>query len=357
MNRADPDTENLNSLSQVAARIERLQTFVPENAPGSFITAGIVHDMTCASCHASETGSWIRCVGEAVEYICQSRPAPSDLLSAGTERNWPDSLSDKVPTDEQGQGRSLSGYHYGSQKEVELPEVLFRGSGDAASIVMSSGCAAGPDPVSAALSGLCEILEHDTARKWWSGELSDRPVSDLSGIDAIANHIKTLRGPIDFRTTEVGLLDRRYGVHVVAAWSFDRANDDGFVAATAAHHDLQQAAYSCLHELMQLEWGFLNILDLSGRKTRALSDYETDVLRAAASTAVSDRRLSLTKYSGRLIEQIHPGSDNDTLLEELISSMDDEGLDIYGVTLHHQPGLTVIKSLISNMILSKPVFS
>lgn len=350
-------SENLSALRRVGDHVNSVITFQPQNAPGVYITAGLVGETTCASADIDRQKSWIRCMGEAAEFMGQERPAAANIVSDKDKSSWPDFFMKEVERLSHTNHCGLEGVDYSNGNPVILPEIFCRGNSQASKIVMSSGCAAGSNPSNAILSGLLEVIEHYVAYKWWhSRKIDDQPNFYLAQFSQVKKLISKIRLNNDHRQTYVVLLNNFYGVYVSAAWSFNKETNDGFVCATAADTNLIRSAKSALFELIQLEWGYENTANNINKKLKVPTKEELDMLRLSKSITKNDQRLNYCDddFNRILSSTKHT---NELSFPEIIKALNKDNICAYGVLLHSEPGLAVVKSFIDLMILKRPIFS
>lgn len=336
------DQQNELALGAVITQVERVTSFTPPWAPGMALTAGMLGTETCASCHRDPVASHAGMAGEASEIIAQSRPLPEVIRANGEP--CLQSLTHLAIGPDLVWGRNLF-----DEANVAVPAALcFRQSSGHGAGVISSGCAAGPDAQSAVRAGIYEVLEHAVMAAWWRG--TDLPSGEVSYVrcrltEMLEPEIKTARAETNLRTTEIGLIASICGVYAVAAWSFDRNGEGGFVVASAAHADLMEAARSAFRELCQLEWGLHLARIKQLQAGLAPSDFDDEVLVRSDCISRDDRRL--------VMNGLLPALEPQDLLERLKGSFS----SCIDVTLHMQPGLHVHKVIIPELYCARQPFS
>lgn len=338
-------SQNDIALANILDHVENLARIHPPWAPALQITTGFAAGIDCTGCNLDPLKSLQACGGEAAEILAQSREIADFLLTDGF--NTPQALR---PFAKRGKGRFVEAIDIPTQKTYSVPANLcFSGERIDHQDIISTGCAAGPTRLSALASSLCETVEHAAISDWWQGTnyLSSPHQHPPISIDTeMEEKIKTYRQGKTNRLTRIAQIAYFADIHVAAAWSIDARSGQAFVVAASAAFTLEEAADKALRELCQMELGLGIALQIQSENPDNLSP--TDKARLVMATAIKADDPRLQTISDL---QFRPASAQaDTLPEcpilrraHLIAQESEHCLEI---TLHDQPGLHVVKTIV-----------
>jgi ribosomal protein S12 methylthiotransferase accessory factor len=283
------------AMLRAAAGFHRIFALPAEDAPG-LIALGAEIDPTCMGVRDAPLGSvsgaglsfrqaFEACVGEGVERLSQyaidldviervaTNDAPSDA-SPALRALW-----EQLRPHRRHPAASSTAWTIAADladgRPVRLPaDICFRRPADTRDIdppwQLSTGCAAGPDHLTATLHGLLELIERDAVALWWRGGRRAR----LARGDAGAAVLARLRGGDTRRRTWFLDITSDIRVPVVVAASSD---DDGFglCCGSAAHATLAGAADAAARELAQMELAYrVTAAKRGARGEAALNDVD-----------------------------------------------------------------------------------
>ena len=310
----DNDTEQAAhraAMLRAAAGFKRVFTLREDNAPG-LIALGAEADPGCVGMSGmplmsvSGTGLTFRqafesCVGEGVERLSQYagdgdfvEQRSADAALAGASPALRD-LWDRLRPYRRNPGTALTAWTSAAGLDdgqvVQLPaDICFRRPSEQRDIdppwPLSTGCAAGPDHLSAMLSGLLELIERDAVALWWRGGRRARLVPGDVGSAVLGR----LRGGNTGRRTWFLDVTNDSGVPAVVAASCD---DDGFglCIGSAARTTLAGAAAAAVREMAQMELAHrLAAAKRSAQGDGALHDTDRQHLRRFAMIDVTRTR-------------------------------------------------------------------
>ncbi|MCA1367206.1 YcaO-like family protein [Bradyrhizobium sp. BRP14] len=341
---------NMRSIRGLATKLTGIQAVHPPDAPGATIVMGLLEGegqpTTFAGCSLDPDRAFQACVGEAAEFLAQSDPraaipsgpVPEDAVdpfaTVWTEppKNW------------------LAGMTFPSGIPVSLPAASCCYLRANTHLDVSTGCAAGATVESAGRHALCELIERDTARRWWCGSHAARLVD--VGQPALARAIAWLSAARRERSDrEVTLLDIAGDavVPVIAAVSFLRGGG-GFVVGTAAHPDLPEAAIGALREMVQMEFGLVIATvkrDRLGYENLSQSDLR-HLLRAET---IRPDCTALTPEPGTRRQASEGGQD--TSAAGIARRLAKRGHQIYAARLSDDPFLPVMRMLVTGMPIAR----
>ena len=274
------ETANRVRLLKAAARFARVFELAAPDAPG-LVSFGAQFDPALADpMHAggpmvsvSGVGLSLQeafqgCIGEGIEYLSQLQSGSDALLEAGFDEATAGLGAPALELVAALQARRirtdtalswLRATRHADGREVLLPSDLCVRRPPAQRefappFPLSTGSAAGPSRDAAALHGLLELIERDSASLWWRGGRFGRSIPPRHEAGAVAeNLLRQLRQAAGGRR-RTRLLDitTDIGVPCVAAVSC-RPDGSGFVFGLAARPRLEAAVRSAILEMCQLE--------------------------------------------------------------------------------------------------------
>jgi|ERR1019366_380392 ribosomal protein S12 methylthiotransferase accessory factor YcaO len=182
----------------------------------------------------------------SAEELREAAVPPRSLLNAG-EPGFEEQPLDWTPA-----------YSLVSRSIRYLPaEFCFAGWGKATRIgADSTGCAAGPNPCAAALSGFFELVERDALRRWWLDGKPGRPVRTESFEASVLEDVRRYlagRG----RTLVVIDITAIPEVPAFAALSFQKDARCGVLGASAHFDPLTAMTSAILETGLALNWSSL----------------------------------------------------------------------------------------------------
>ncbi|RMC64887.1 YcaO-like family protein [Sinorhizobium meliloti] len=336
---------NMQSIRGLAARLTGIQAVHPPDAPGATIVMGLLQGeepMSFAGCSLDPNHAFQACVGEAAEFLAQSDPRAA-IPSGPVPEDAVDFFGSLWTEPPKGW---LAGVSFPSGIPVSLPAASCCYLPANAHLDLSTGCAAGASVEGAARHALCELIERDTARRWWCGSHAARPVD--AAHPALAKAMAWLSAARREKSDrDVTLLDIAGDavIPVVAAVSFLR-NGGGFVVGTAAHPNLAEAAIGALREMVQMEFGLAMATvkrDRFGPENLSQPDLR-HLLRAAT---IRPDCTALVPQSGTLPQSSDRGQD--TCAASIAKRLADRGHGIYAARLTDDPFLPVMRMLVTDM--------
>jgi ribosomal protein S12 methylthiotransferase accessory factor len=261
------------AMLRAAANFRRIFTLEEPNAPG-LVALGAEVDPASVGIGGAPLGSvsgtgltfrqaFESCVGEGVERLSQfasdtdavEQLTADDVLAEAPpplralwERLLPYRRDRSVPLTAWTTAADLA-----DGRPVRVPvDICFRRPAAQRDIdppwPLSSGCAAGPDHLSATLHGLFELVERDAVSLWWRGGRPGRLPPSGAGAAVLAR----LRGGSSQRRTWLLDITNDTAIPAVVAAS---CNDDGFglCCGFAARATIAGAADAAAREMAQME--------------------------------------------------------------------------------------------------------
>lgn len=341
---------NMRSIERVAGWLRDMRTVHPPNAPGVTIVMGLVDDgpgtMTFSGCDLDRDRAYQCCVGEAAEFLAQSDDRVTGLPAARPE----DAMS---AFDTQLSGPSqhwIKASALISGKLVSIPAETCCYLPGSSHLDISTGCAAGSTMAGAALHAWAELIERDSARRWWGGDHAARFLDPVHPALATATQwLEQARaGKVD-RSAILLDVGGDAPIPVVAAISF-RADGSGCVVATAAHPQLAQAAVNAFRELVQLEFGLqLAQWKMRNKGPAALSQPDIRHLLRAESLDPGHATFQTGERSPWQDEPGHASNDLRSIIGSLVAIHE----EFFIVRLSDDPFLPVVRILSSNRPIAR----
>jgi ribosomal protein S12 methylthiotransferase accessory factor len=264
------------ALLRAAAHFQRIFTIKAQDAPG-LVAFGAEADPVCIGVANASTGSisgtgltfrqaFESCVGEGSEYISSFLTQDDTVLELTHQQVEADvtqvvrTLWQRLQPNRRDPAATTTGWVQAANLANGAPTLLpvdlcLRRPAATQDLVppwpLSIGCGAGPDPLTATLHGLCELIERDAVALWLRGGARPRVVPPGPG----ATLLSQLRETVTSRRTWLLDITSDLGVPVVAALA---CNQDGFGLSRgfACRPTLDAAANSALLELAQMELAY-----------------------------------------------------------------------------------------------------
>jgi ribosomal protein S12 methylthiotransferase accessory factor len=334
------------AMLRAASSFNRIFTLGAPDAPG-LIALGAEVDPACMGARATPLGSvsgagltfrqaFESCVGEGVEHLSRYATDEDNIEQLAVDEALAGAspalrvLWERLQPYRRDRSARVTAWTIAADladgAPVHLPaDICFRRSAEERDIdppwPLSTGCAAGPDLLTATLHGLLELVERDAVALWWRG---GRRARLLPG-DAGASVLARLRGDSTHRRTWFLDVTNDSGVPVVVAAS---CNDDGFglCCGSAARTTLASAADAAAREMAQMELAYrISATKRAVRGEAALNEVDRQHLRRFTAVNVA-QTLAFHPLAPPLPLRNLPATDALTAMAEVRRRLDAVGL-------------------------------